>query len=368
MQVSVSGHPLHTRSLTLTVHTAPAGRWQARGDIIDLRKCSFVPMLSDLQPAGIIHHMTIELLFDPAERRIESLVVSQPHVAIEASETSGGECCRDPAPRLQALVGEAIDDDFAGKLSAEFGGPRGCSHLLTLFQLMASALPRAAGDEETLQRAQTSPRPIGDRLFQRSVFVDGHETPEGAVDLGVQLVDFHMQPPDLVKTSLDRLAAQRDARVYARIATQTLAITALQASVRQRSGDNLASARWQDRSPELAAMVGPPVIPGLARRIFNALGDTPEDRLLTDAMLQLAPGYIQVLATLMERWFTGQSAESDEDPLSQESTDVSVGAIGGMPNSCYMWRDGGRLGAVRAQSSQTGESGRGPELGEKSTR
>ena len=48
-------------------------------------------------------------------------------------------------------------------------------------------------------------------------------------------------------------------------------------------------------------MVGPPIIPGLARRIFGTLGDTAEDRLLTDAMLQLAPGYIQVLATLMER-------------------------------------------------------------------
>ena len=103
---------------------------------------------------------------------------------------------------------------------------------------------------------------------------------------------------------------------------------------------------------ELAALVGPPIIPGLARRIFAALGSSPEDRLLTDALLQLAPGYIQVLATLMERWFTGQSAESDEDPLSQESTEVSVASIGGMPNSCYMWRDGGRLGAMRAQSTQ----------------
>ena len=351
MQVPVSGHPLHTRSLTMTVHTATQGRWRARGDVIDLRKCSFVPMMLDLQPAGIIHHMTIELVFDPATRRVESLQVSQPHVAIEASQATGGECCRDPAPRLQALVGQTLDDDFAGKLSAEFGGPRGCSHLLTLFQLMASALPRAASDEETLQRAHPAPRPTGDRLFQRSVFVDGHETPEGGVDLGVQLTDFHMRPPQLVETSLDRLAAQRDARAYARIATQTLGIQELRAAVRQRSGDDLAGAEWHDRSSDLADLVGPPIIPGLARRIFGALGHSPEDRLLTDALLQLAPGYIQVLATLMERFFTGQSAASDDDPLSQESTDVSVASIGGMPNSCYMWRDGGRLGAMRARSS-----------------
>ena len=335
----------------MTIHTTDDGRWLARGDIIDLRKCSFVPMLSDLQPAGIIHHMTLELVFDPASRRVDSLEVAQPHVAIEASQATAGECCRDPAPRLQALVGEPLDEGFAGKLSAEFGGPRGCSHLLTLFQLMASALPRAAQDEAALQSAQPAPRPSGDRLFQRSVFVDGHETPQGGVDLGVQLSDFHMRPPQLVRASLDRLATQSDARAYVCIETQTLAIRELRAGVRQRTGKELATARWHDRSENLSSLIGPPIIPGLARRIFSALGNTSEDRLLADAMLQLAPGYIQVLATLMERWFTGQRAESDGDPLTQESTETSAAAVGGQRNSCYMWRDGGRLGKLRAEAS-----------------
>ena len=337
-----------------------------RGDIIDLRKCGFVPMMSDLQLTGIIHHMTLELLFDPTTRLLESLRVEQPHVAIEASQASGGECCRDPIPRLQTLVGQAIDGDFAAKLSAEFGGPRGCSHLLTLFQLLASALPGAAADEAALQRTRPAPRPTGDRLFQRSVFVDGHETPDGAVDLGVQLSDFHLRPPQHVEASLDRLAAQCCARVKTHVATQTLGITELRASVRQRSGDELASAEWRDRSADLASLVGPPIIPGLARRVFQSLGSSAEDRLLGDALLQLAPGYIQVLAALLERWFTGQSAGADEDPLSQESTDTSVASLGGMPDSCYMWRAGGRLGAMRAQASRAEVRNSGSDPGSNS--
>ena len=73
MQLPIHGHPVHTRSLTITVTVLDDLRWRARGDIIDLRKCSFVPMMSDLQPAGIIHQMTIDAVLDPRSRRLESI-------------------------------------------------------------------------------------------------------------------------------------------------------------------------------------------------------------------------------------------------------------------------------------------------------
>ena len=102
----------------------------------------FVPMTHDIQPAGIIHHMTSEMVVDPGTLRIDELVTSQPHIAVEASARTDGECCRDPVPLLQALEGEIIDDAFTKKLSGTFGGPLGCSHLLTLFFTMAAAIPR----------------------------------------------------------------------------------------------------------------------------------------------------------------------------------------------------------------------------------
>jgi hypothetical protein len=82
------------------------GRWLARGDVMDLRKNGFVAATYDLQPAGVIHSMSIELDLDPRSLVIEAMRVEQPFIAVEASPETSGECCRDPAPRLQALVGE----------------------------------------------------------------------------------------------------------------------------------------------------------------------------------------------------------------------------------------------------------------------
>ncbi|GEM_PF-3196644 len=112
---SIGGLPLHTRSLTVSLKRSAEDRWLARGDVIDLRKNGFVPTSYDIQPAGVIHSMNLELELDPATLRIEAIRVDQPFVAVEPSEVTGGECCRDPAPRLLDLASECLDDDFAAK-------------------------------------------------------------------------------------------------------------------------------------------------------------------------------------------------------------------------------------------------------------
>ena len=85
---------------------AERGRVRVEAVILDLRKQGFVPTGGDLQSAGFIHHMQLRLELDPAQLRIERLETAQPTVAFEPGPASGGDCCRDPAPRLQALVGE----------------------------------------------------------------------------------------------------------------------------------------------------------------------------------------------------------------------------------------------------------------------
>jgi len=52
-------------SLTVILSRESDSRWHARGDVIDLRKHSFVPLVDDIQPAGVIHMMSIDLDFDP---------------------------------------------------------------------------------------------------------------------------------------------------------------------------------------------------------------------------------------------------------------------------------------------------------------
>lgn len=351
MPHSITGVPLHTRSLTIVAALREDQRWDVRGDVIDLRKCGFVPMTQDIQPSGIIHHMTIKQVVDPESLRIDSLETEQPHVAIEASERTGGECCRDPAPRLLALQGEVMDETFARKLSREFGGALGCSHLLTLFFGMAAALPRAIAHEQEVTRRHREERRAGERLFWRSVFLDGYEVESGAIELSVQLADVHSRPHQMVETPLERLDRQEEVRLVARVEPPAHDVKRLRAAERLRELPSLADAEWHDRSGELEPLVGRAIVPGLSSRV-RALFDARDDRaLVRDALLQVAPGHIQVLAAITDRWFVGASADpTARMPGRGDAKGPPVGAIGGMVNSCYMWREGSPLLAERARA------------------
>jgi hypothetical protein len=345
VQLPITGHPLHTRSLTVVLTRREDGRARARGVVNDLRKCGFVPLMHGLQPAGIIHQMSIDLVLDPASARIESLETDQPFVAIEPSTWTKGECCRDPAHHLDVLVGERIDADFPKKLSAAFGGPRGCSHMLTLFQLMAAVIPRALEREALLTGELGVERRPGERFFWRSCFVDGYEAEDDSLELAVQLHDFQGRPDALAERPLDRFQRQEEVRVFARVASPSLKITELHAFERIRERPTLATAEWRSRDADVAPLAGAPIIPGLAARIFGRLGEDPEARVLRDALLQLAPGLIQVMAAITDRWFAdaGKDPETASDPVQGPP----VGAIGGMTDSCWMWRRDGALGSSR---------------------
>ena len=348
MQIPITGHPLHTRSLTLVVTTLPDGRWSARGDVVDLRKCGFVPMAQGIQPAGIIHLMTLEVGLDPESRRLESVEVAQPFVAVEPSEETGGECCRDPVHRLQELVGERFDGSFSKRLAGVFGGPLGCSHLLTLFQLMASALPRALDLEEALRE----PRPAGDRFFRRSAFVEGFEAADGSIEYAIQLHDFQGRSGS-VQRPVERLGRHDEVRVFAHVETPSLIVRELRAAHRTRTPATLATARFAELEERLESLVGEPVVPGMARRVFAALGDEPVEALVRDALLQLAPGHIQVMAAIAERWFA--KAPSGAKPRGEDGP--AVAALGGLPDSCYMWRSEGVLQRARLGGSREGGGG-----------
>jgi hypothetical protein len=340
LQLPAHGHPAHTRSLTVGIAFEADGSWSARGDIIDLRKCSFVPMMEDLQTAGIIHQMSIDLRLDPGSRRIESIDTDQPFVAVEASDASRGECCRDPAPRLQERVGDVLDAQFAKRLSEVFGGPRGCSHLLTLFQLMASALLKALDCE-----AKDARRRPGEAIFRRAAFVDGAEIDEQTMGVAIQLADFMTRPLGVVSHPLERLALQHDARAYAQVARPTLKISELSAAQRERDCATIHSAQWQSLDAEVSGLVGSAVMGGLAGQMFSCFGARPERRLLLDCLLQLAPGYIQTMAAVMERWYvpSGRSMR-----MQSPDGEPSVGSVGGTPDSCYIWRSGGPMSAQRS--------------------
>jgi len=339
-----AGHPLHTRSLQIEVFQAEEARVHAQAAILDLRKCGFVPTGGDLQAAGFIHHMQLAGDVDPESRVLETLDVSQPVVAFEANSTTGGESCRDPIGNLQKLVGARLDADFTRRLGNAFGGPLGCSHLLTLGQLLGATLPRVLDHEEALFRAGRGPREADERIWRRALFVDGFEPKPGWMTLAVQLTDVSTAPRCEVRSSpFERFAAQHEVRVLAQIDVSEMRIASIEAGERQRTRESLATGAFSDRSVELTPLLGGSALGGLARRLQGLVGNDPADRPFLDALLNLAPGLIQCLAALSNR-LMGQVAAGAQG---RENALKTFG-VGGFPDSCYMWRSGSALARLRA--------------------
>jgi len=343
MLLHAAGDPLHTRLLTVDARSAEAGRFSVRGEVLDLRKRSLVPLPHGLQLPGVIHRMELEALFEPAERRLERVESRQPVVAFEASPASGGESCRDSAGALQALVGAQLGGGFLRRLSDAYGGPRGCTHLLTLARLLASGAARALDLEAALAGA---PRQVGERVFRRVLVVDGFEGPEGSMQLEVQLSDVHLRPrAEATEHPLDAFTSWTELRVLAGLDLASTRLRELRAEERTRTPADLAGAAFADRSGELAELVGRPLMAGFGPEVVRRFGEDPRSAPLLDALLNLAPGYVQCVAAVRDLFLPGGRAAA---------------SLGAGTDSCFMWRTGGALQVARAAREEAGGRGGPP--------
>ena len=239
MHLDVGGHPLHTRALGITLSARADGRIDARGSIIDLRKRGFVPVGGDLQPSGIVHHMTLDAIVDPATARLDTVTAAQPNVAFEPSGVSEGESCRDPIANVQGLAGARCDAGWSRKLSTEIGGPRGCSHLLTLAQLLGSTVAWALERDRALAPGARRP---GERIFRRDVVIDGHERSARELALALQLTDLHFAPAPPRAPSMDRFADELEIRGLAAVDFPRFALMSLALGERGATGATSARA------------------------------------------------------------------------------------------------------------------------------
>ena len=216
MEIEAIGAPAHTRTLVVSLAQLDAQRVLASGTILDVRKRGLVPMASDLQTAGVIHDMRVraEVALSPA--RIAAISVEQASVAFEPSLATGGECCRDPGPRIAALVGTPLDGDSARRLGAALGGPLGCSHVLTLAQLVLSTAHGALALDR--ERHGDAARPAGQRIFHRSLTIDGVLGGD-RLQLALQQADVHFAHARgfVAKTSAAELGRLRELLAAARV-------------------------------------------------------------------------------------------------------------------------------------------------------
>lgn len=327
------GHPIHTRALEIEVLQADGGRLRATGSILDLRKFGFVPTGGELQTSGLIHHMSLDARIDPRTQILESLEPAQAVVAFEAGPRTGGESCRDSIGRLRGLAGARLDEAFTKTLAATYGGALGCSHLLTLAHLLVATVPRAIAWEQQARATHPARREPGERILKRSLVLDGFElTSGGAIDVALQLNDVFTGPFALVDRPLDRFARQHEVRVLARVDMKDVSLASIGARERERIGAPLSAGGWQSRDALLAPLVGGPAIYGLGRSVREHLGDDPAHAALRDTLQHFAPGLIQCLAAFAHRMVEGGGGLGEGPSILQ---------LGGLPDSCYIWRADG---------------------------
>jgi hypothetical protein len=131
---------------------------------------------------------------------------------------------------------------------------------------------------------------------------------------------------------MDRFAAQTEIHAHAAV-SKDLVLRELRVDERRRSGTDLTQATWRDRSDTVAPLVGQSLRAGISGAILRHFAPLPDDAPLRDALLQLAPTLIQCFAAL-DLWSMLSSGGG------------TMAEIGGLPDSCWMWRQGGALGRV----------------------
>jgi hypothetical protein len=282
MPLSAIGHPLHTRTLSVTLTHADPPIVGFAAYVLDLRKRGFAPVGGNLQGTGVIHHMRLDGTVDRAAGRIEQISAQMPAIAFEASPATRGESCRDLIGRVDHLVGQNLDDSYAGAVGSEIGGPRGCSHVLTLAQLLAPTIRWAFTIDERLH-GRPPARRTGERIMRRDVTVDGYEPALGELALTMQLNDLHFAPAPALAQPMQRFGLQTEITASAALTMKDLTVQTLEVYERRRTAENLTTAEWRARADVAAPLVGQSLRAGISARLLAQFADPGDDAPLRDS-------------------------------------------------------------------------------------
>ncbi|MEM7411618.1 MAG: DUF2889 domain-containing protein [Myxococcota bacterium] len=336
MEAEVQGAPLHTRSLGVALRRAEDGDVDAFATISDVRKRGLVAMPGELQTSGVIHDMRIHARLAETPAIVREMRSEQLRVVFEPGPATGGECCRDPADRIGALADTPLDAAHRA-LGDAIGGPRGCSHVLTLGQLLVSGAQQAFRFPQETEGRRFQP---GDRFFVRNLMIDGFVR-DGQLQLTLLLDDIHAAPTEdrVLTNPMQRLGRRHEVRARVEIDGERLQLTGVAAAERVHEGGKPAGP-WQSRDDDLASLAGAPALGGMAGRLFKLLGEGTEDAPLLDTLLNLAPAVIQVMPAWM---YDRQDQAPDASQRDAEEAGARM-TTNAMTGACYMWRADGFLG------------------------
>ena len=119
--------PIHTRTYAVNVFRIDGERMRLRGQVTDTKPAGLY-VRGDTEPLDV-HDMVVDL------------VVSFPFLEIQSVEvvldTHPNRSCPSIEPAFQSLVGVSIARGFNRTLTGLFGGPKGCTHVVSLLRATA---------------------------------------------------------------------------------------------------------------------------------------------------------------------------------------------------------------------------------------
>lgn len=340
MRLDLDGEPVHVRAQSVRATLRSDGLVEAHGSLLDLRTRGFLPVGGSMQGMGIIHHMELGWLLDPAARVVRQWTPAQPTVAFDASPETRGESCRDPIGAVAALADVPLGSPLSSALRDGAGGARGCSHLVTLGLFMDAAV-RAAVARRPADTPGASARP----LWRRDLVFDAHAQPDETVRVAVRQSDL-----DWNARGADALAPERFARHHELAASVDVdlwpgSVRAARGAERERTTDRFADVAWRDRDVLLASLAGTGLARGAVGEIAQRLGDDADVVCWRDALAMLPAALVQCRAAHPDAWHE-KVRETPRHP-----------GLTALPDSCWMWRRGGALERIRGELG-AGKGGR----------
>ncbi|VTU45754.1 hypothetical protein SRS16P2_00309 (plasmid) [Variovorax sp. SRS16] len=125
-----SRQPLNDRTIRCEGFRRDDGLWEVEASLVDTRTYeSPTPFRPPVPAGGKFHEMWVRFAMDDARalREVEVRIDSHPFPE-----------CPGAVPNFQRLVGLRLGAGFHRELQARVGGEAGCTHVLTLFQTMAT--------------------------------------------------------------------------------------------------------------------------------------------------------------------------------------------------------------------------------------
>lgn len=322
--------PLHTRTISLRLAWAEPGYAVAEGRVLDLRKRGLVPLAAKLQGPGVVHDIAVSVRLEVATRNIVAITPTMSAYPFDPGPATFGEGCPNILPRVQSLLGCDLGDEFAGRVFANIGGPRGCFHIYTVMRLLGPSI-RQALDSEARRRsaagmASVIPAP-GSPIFSRSVIVDGARGEGLRLALRGMLFDLYYVPGAEVLPLEEEMAASMEAIADVEVEVPGMAI--LSASGRRRqSGHAIENpGAWTD-VPDAGQLVGLTMYRGYSSAVEKRVAADDDGGAFQHLLFMLAPTLIQCMPSLM-----------DEVEWRPRRAEGARGAV----DSCHMWRDNGPL-------------------------